>query len=85
MADFAGCSTDALTQDTSTLFTGLRDNPDLLADLVDYHIELDDEVATGLALNQALRDAIGRQFTESGEAKRATEIAGALLAALKVL
>ncbi|HEX9952804.1 MAG TPA: hypothetical protein VGB53_13610, partial [Rubricoccaceae bacterium] len=78
-------STDALTQDTTTLFTGLRDEPDLLADLADYKIELDDEVATGLALLQALRDAIGDQFVESGEAKKATETAGALLAALKVL
>ena len=85
MADFAGCSTDALIQDASTLFTGLRDEPDLLADLADYEIERDDEVATGLALIETLRAAIGLQTVESGQSETATETAAGLLAALKTL
>lgn len=84
MADFANCNTPDLLQSASDLFTGLRDQPDLLPDLADYEIELRDEVAEGLALIETLRTEIGAQTAESGDATRATAASADALAALEV-
>lgn len=83
MADFFSLSTADLLQRAATLFTALRDSPDLLDALAPFQVEADDEVARGLALLEETRAAIGTQTAEAGEAVRATTAATQALATLE--
>lgn len=83
MADFFSLSTPDLLQSATTLFTVLRDSPDLLDALAPFQVEADDEVARGLALIEETRDKIGAQTAEAGEAIQATAAATQALATLE--
>ena len=83
MANFFSLPTADLLQRATTLFTTLRDSPDLLDALAPYQVEADDEVARGLALLEETRAAIGTQTAEAGEAVRATTAATQALATLE--
>ncbi|HEX9953032.1 MAG TPA: hypothetical protein VGB53_14780, partial [Rubricoccaceae bacterium] len=84
MPSFTKSPAPVLLTDSTALFTGIRDTPEILALLAPYQIELDDEVAEGLALIDEVQAAMGHQRAEAAEATAATATATAALTVLEV-
>lgn len=84
MADFNNSAAPVLLTDATALFAGIRDTPEVAALLLPYQIEVEDEVAEGLALVEEVQAAMGHQRAEAAEATAATAAATAALTVLEV-